>query len=281
MLDLEYLKKSDFFEHTFMEKWDVIFDTGKIDNNLYIIVSWKVSVEKYTTSEKKETKSLAILEKGWLFWEASVTSFLPKDVQILVLEDSSLLKINAKTGIRNFITKEPIKWLELLKYIIALTNKRLLSANEQIIANYEMNKTILEIDKIDNDSIFRLIDKFRYIIWCDYILYYKSNPFLPNYTTLSYDTRKSLSGSVDPIELDNWDLKVIDINLTLWISNIISKLNIGKRVLWYLVCWKNTNKFNESDIENINSIITWLSWIINQKSFLDEERLKGFIKWYN
>ncbi len=281
MLDLEYLKNSKHFDHIFMKKWDIIFDTWALDDNLYIVVTWKVSVEKYTTIERKETKVLAVLKEWGVFWEASITSFLPKDVKTSALEDTSLLRIDWKQWIRTFITKDPVKWLELLKYIIALTNKRLLLANEQIIANYEMNKTILEIDKIDNQSIFRLIDKFKYIIWCDYILYFKSNPFLPNYTALFYDTRKEAMISSDPFELEWTDLKVDEIKIPLWKSNIVSKLNIWNRVLWFIVCWREKKEFLENDIKNINSIITWLSWIINQKSFLDEERLKWFIKWYD
>lgn len=279
MLDIEFLKQSDFFDHISIKRWETIFDSWGYDDYLYIILSWVVSVEKYTTSEKKETKSLAILGEWGLFWEASVTSFLPKDVRIIVKEDVLLLKIEAKEWIRSFIQKYPVKWLELMKYIIALTNRRLLSANRQIIANYEMNKNILEIDKIDNRSIFLLIEKFKYIIWCEYILYFKSNPYLPNYTTLVYDTRLSWLLSHDPIELSGTSLNINDVDVNINKYNLVNRVYVWSRTLWFIVFWKETIDFNDIDKKNISSIITWLSWIINQKSILDEERDKNFLKW--
>jgi len=257
MLDINFLKNSKFFDHILVKKWEIIFDSWNFDTFLYVIISWEVSVEKYTTSQKNETKSLAILKKWWLFWEASVTSFLPKDVKIVVVEDVLLLKIDAKDWIRNFIKEYPIKWLELMKYIIALTNKRLLSANEQIIANYEMNKNILEIDKIDSKSIFLLIEKFKYIIWGDYILYFKSNPYLPNYTTLAYDTRLKWLISHDPIKLTGDMLEVDEINIPITKYNLVNKLYIWNRVLWFIVFWKENDDFTYVDKKNINSIITW------------------------
>lgn len=278
MLDIKFLKNSSFFEHISVKKWNVIFNIWDFDKYLYILLSWEVSIEKYTTSKQNEMKVLSTLKWWELFGESSITSFLPKKIKVSTLKDSQILRINAKIWITSLIETNPIKWLELLKYIIAITNKRLLLANEQIVASYEMNKIILEMNKINNESIFLLIEKFKYIIWCDYILYFKSNPYINNYTTLTYDTRNKWLLYSSPIKLDDTYLDLNNIQLSLSKYNIINKLNIWKRLLWYIIYWKYNQDFTENDKKNIDSTITGLSWIINQKNFLDEERDKSFLK---
>jgi hypothetical protein len=76
-----------------------------------------------------------------------------------------------------------------LKYIIFLTNKRLLESNHLIAATYKITKEITKIEKITNKKIFELIDSLRDIIGVDYIIYLEKNLNIENYLTLKYDTR--------------------------------------------------------------------------------------------
>jgi hypothetical protein len=51
-----------------------------------------------------------------------------------------------------------------MKFIIAETNRRLLFANREITANYEIDKTINSLESIDMKSFFILLDKIRAIV---------------------------------------------------------------------------------------------------------------------
>ena len=102
MLDLNFLKKSWYFKEVILEKWEVLFKEWEIDNNIYIIVLWELSVEKYTTKQKDETKILAYLKKDDIFWEAALNSNLPKQVNIVSQTKTHLISINAKTWLNEF-----------------------------------------------------------------------------------------------------------------------------------------------------------------------------------
>jgi hypothetical protein len=48
-----------------------------------------------------------------------------------------------------------------MKHIVLETNKRLLEANKLIASNYEIEKHINKLKKIDSKSIFHLIEQVK------------------------------------------------------------------------------------------------------------------------
>jgi hypothetical protein len=76
-----------------------------------------------------------------------------------------------------------------LKYIIYISNGRLLKSNALITANYKVTQEILDIKEVNNKNIFKLIDKLEDIINIDYSLYLEKNPVLENYLVIKYDSR--------------------------------------------------------------------------------------------
>jgi hypothetical protein len=118
-----------------------------------------------------------------------MSSDTPKEVRIRALEDTELVFIHAKTNFLKFLEQTPQEAFYLFSFIIAETNRRLITANRQIIANYEIDKTINELETIDTKSIFSLIDKIRSIIGCSYLLYLEKNPYVHDTVVLKYDTR--------------------------------------------------------------------------------------------
>jgi hypothetical protein len=101
-----------------------------------------------------------------------------------------LLSINATKGLDNFSKKNPEEGLNLLKYIIHISNMRLLKSNELITANFKVTQEILNIEEINNKNIFKLIDKLEEIINIDYSLYLEKNAVLENYLVIKYDSRE-------------------------------------------------------------------------------------------
>ena len=191
MLDIKSLQNSWLFKNITLPKDELLFDEWSLDHNLYILVEWKLCVEKYTTKEKDIVKKLAILKPYDVIWEASLSNDLPKEVRIRASQNSTLLSIEAKKWIHDFLIKHTKEWIELFKHIIDQSNERLLKSNSQIASTYQMNKAISSLNKIDNKSIFSLMDEFKSIIKADSIKYIEKNPVLDDYYTLKYDTNKS------------------------------------------------------------------------------------------
>ena len=282
MLNIEFLQSSDFFTPISLKSWDVIFDEWEIDNNLYIIVSGKIDVLKYTTSERVQTKKLATLLRNDFFWEAWLSvRDEPKKVKLVASSDSKLLKIDAWSWVEIFIKNHPEQWLLLLKHIIYITNKRLNKNNRQIAANYELSREINNLEKISLKSIFHIIERFKTIIECDYVIFFEHNIVVENYYTLKYDTR--WRGSLDDISLEITD--ILNLNCIKDISgldffpfNSITKLSIWERNLWFLITWRKNNIFSENEKNMLVSMGNSLAGIIKQKEVLEEERNKNYIK---
>nr|MDD3719961.1 cyclic nucleotide-binding domain-containing protein [Candidatus Gracilibacteria bacterium] len=280
MLNIEFYKSSGFFGYKELQKGDIVFNEGDIDKNLYIIISGKLVIEKYTSIEKKEKKELALLSAENFFGEASLDIYdinKPKENSVVAKENSLLLFINGDKGIENFINKHPIEGLNLLRHIISITNKRLLSSNKLITVNHEVVKSIMQIENINEKNIFMVIDKIKLITGYDYILFLEANPVVNNYYTLKYDTREKGKLKDDIIEKDLiLSLKGFD-NWVLSNNNYIQKLNIGSLDLGFMIFGKNS-LFTYDDKRLIISIGNSLTGLLKQKEILKDDLNRSYMK---
>ena len=277
MLDINKLKNTWYFKEHILEKWDVLFNEGDLDNNIYIVLVWELSVEKFTTKNKNETKKLAYLKKDDVFWEAALNNNLPKSVNIISRSKSLLLSIDAEKLVNIFAVKYKQEAFSLLKYIIYLTNKRLTEANYLITSTYAISKEIIELNEITNKTIFSLIEKLKESIKINDIIYYEINPVMENYITMKYDTRIPWKMLNEVIELTNNKLNLLDLQLKGY-HNFTQKLSIWNNNLWYLVFIKKDNYFDDTDKKVIATTSTSIAWLIKQKQLLDEQRDKEFMQ---
>jgi len=271
MLDINNLKKSWFFKEVFLKKWEVLFNEGDLDNNIYIVLIWELSVSKYTSKKKTESKILAYLKENDVFWEASLNNWKAKEVTIKATRKTALLAINWKEWIENFLKVNLADWLNLLKYIIFQSNKRLSESNYLITAWYKISKEINELQDINLKNIFSLIEEIKESIWVDHVMYYETNPVMENYVTLRYDTRSPWKMLSQVIELANNKLDLLSLKVDDY--NVYSQnLSIWNNNLWYLVFLKKDQKFSENDKRVLSTASTSVSWLIKQKQLLDEQR---------
>lgn len=277
MLNIQFLKESWCFKETYLEINEVLFDEWDTDQNLYIILTWEITVEKYTTSKKDQTKTLATLWRNEIFWEAALNSDKPKQVKMVAKKNTILLSIDATKWLEKFSKSNPEEWLNLLKYIIHISNIRLLKSNELITANYKITQEILEINEINNKNIFKLIDKLEEIINIDYSLYLEKNAVLENYLVIKYDSREKWKMKDEIIEITDNKLHLLELKLQDTYHNI-QPLTIWDDELWYLVYFRKNNNFNDNDIKILTSISTWISWLIKEKKMLEEERDKAYME---
>lgn len=275
---VDKFEKSPLFETQSLKAWEFIFKEWDVNNNLYILKKWVLSVEKYTTTLKDSVKQLAVLRSWDFLWEWSISKgSSPKEVSIRALENSEILKIDAKHELKKYIEENPIIWYELLKHVIVETNKRLLEANKMIASNYEIEKTINALNKIDLKSIFWLIDKIKDIVDVDYIIYLEKHPVMDGFLQLKYDSRFKNKLQEKVFER-KWNFLDLD-ELYTWCnikkddSVIVNKISIWDEIYWYLLIWREKRSFDWSDKKIFSSITNSLAWIL--KKFISDKDLKN------
>jgi len=277
MLDIIKLKNTWCFKEIFLEKWEILFSEWNYDDNIYIVEVWELIVSKYTNKKTKETKILAYISKNEVFWEASLNGYIMKEVNIVAKRKTVLLSINWKEWIEELLKKDQIDTMNLLKYIIYLSNKRLSEANYLITANYKISKYIIELKEINYKSIFQLIENIKELVWVDHIIYYEVNPVMENYLILKYDTRNKWKLLNDVIELNDNKLELLNLTINDFYIHT-QKLSIWINDLWYLVFLRKIKRFNDSDKKVFAIATAGIAWLIKQKLLIDEERDKRFME---
>ncbi len=273
MFDITFLQSIDHFTSENLTKNEVLFDEWDSNSKLYIIIKWELSVEKYTTKEKKETKQLAIL-KAWDFlWEWGLNSYCAKEVKVLALRDVQLISIDAKEGFSKFMEQYPQQAKDLLTYIIAITNKRLSDSNKYITSVYQINKTIRELENITFREIFKILDDINMIMESEFLLFLEVNPVMKEYLTLKYDSR--LGGKMQDSIVEKWNYSLEEIWIK-WDYKILTKeIIIWKESLWNIIVARKT-RFWENEKRIFLALINSLSWVLKQKKIMEEERDKEF-----
>ena len=273
MINTKFLKSLNYFKEITLKRWDILFDEWEINNNLYYILSGKLSIEKYTTKEKKETKQLAIIWKGDFLWEWSLNTSEPKQVKVLASEKSVLLYIDAKTDFLDFMKEYPEEAKNILVYIISITNKRTLIWNKYITSIYEINKSIREIKKVNFKEIFKILDKINLILEWEFLIFLETNRIDKSYLTLKYDSRKSWK--MQDKLLEKWKYNLEEIWIKKDYKILTKEIFIWEESLWNIVITKKES-FNQNDKRIFLGMINSLAWILKQKKFLEEERDKEF-----
>lgn len=272
---IDTFEKSPLFKTKIIQKWELLFNEWTIDNNLYIVKKWILSVEKYTTTERINTKQLATLKTWDFLWEASLDrDDSRKEALIKALENSEVLAINAKTDLKKFIEENPTIWYELLKHIIIETNKRLLESNKIITINYEIEKQVKSLTTIDRKSIFGLINKIKAIADVDYILYIEKHQVMDNFFILKYDSRQP-NKMQDIIFERKWYFLDLDelfekANIASDDKIVVNKLSIWDEIYWYLILWREKRGFSWSDKKIFTSIANSFVWVL-KKFFTDKD----------
>lgn len=277
MLQLDFLQNSWFFKEFHLQANEILFDEWEKDQNIYIIVTGEIEIQKYTTLKRDEVKTLAKLSADQVFWEAALNNNKPKEARVIATRKTLLLWINAQEWIQNFMEKYPIEATNFLKYIIHLATTRVNYWNSLITANYKITQEIQKIKKVTNKSIFELIDKLEKIIHIDYILFVEKNPVMKDFLMLKYDSRNKWQMSDKIIEVANSKLDFLELKINDTYSQTMD-LNIWPENLWYLIFVRKNEDFSDNDIKILASISTWISWLIKEKRILEEEKNRIYMQ---
>jgi len=279
--NLKNFEKSPHFETKKLERWALLFDEWAIDSNIYIVKKWNVSVEKYTSNNKTNTKKLAVLGKGSIFWEQALNNpDTPKQTSIKALNTVELLRINATKNIRDFMKEDPDLGMTLLMRIIALANERLNNTNEELTYLFEFNNKIAALSEINRDTFWEIFWFINSMIESDYTIFLKSHQVLDDTLSVFYDSREEKweeNSLWEIISYEWWtefmpydfleELKIEKID-----NIVLTKLNIWPNLLWYVVYWRRQIWYSENHKKILWNFSLNLASITKQFNVQEEER---------
>lgn len=273
MFDMNFLTSSPHFTTKKLAAKEVLFDEWDIDTNIYIVINWILSIEKYTTPERTDTKVLATLKTENFVGEWGLNWDFKKEVKILAETDVNLLVIDAQKWFTSFMEDNPEHAKNLLSTIISVTNRRLSDANKYITSVYQINKNIRELVDVNFKEIFKILDSINNIMESDFLLFLEVNPVMKEYLTLKYDSRKSWKMADTIVEKWNYTLEEIGIQ---WDFKILTKeITLWKESLWNIIIARKS-RFSENEKRIFLALISSLSWLLKQKKVLEEERDREF-----
>lgn len=267
-MDIKLLTSNEFFKTWELKTWDILFDEWDFDNFLYIIEKWKLVIEKFTTKEKTEVKELAILKHGDIFWEGALSNNNPKEVRIKAVENTTLLRIDAKNDFEEFLKKYPKDWIILLSQIIDISNKRLLESNFLITSSHTITKYISEIWEFNNKNLFDIIDKLLTIYSSKFIIYIEKSPVFDNIFILRYNTKNPWKMQEKILQIDDM-LNIQEIWLKAKDKVLVEKLKIGNKVIWYLIIWWEKS-FSAGEKKSIAMVSVSIAGFVKQKQNREE-----------
>lgn len=277
MLDIKLLNDSWFFKRRILTKWEYLFLEWEVDENIYIILSWELIIQKYTDIKKNEQKNLAVIKKNEVFWEASLNNNLAKEVSIKAKTKTELLYISAQNWLNSFKEKYSEEAFNLLKYIIYISNQRLNIANNLITSSFKISNEIIMLEDFKYKTIFNLIEKIKETIKVDEIIYLVENPVMKQYVTLKYKTSIKWIMQDEVIKITDNKLELLDWK-TSWKYNYTQNLKISDKNYWFLIFIRERNEFSENEIKIFTTLSTSLAWVLKQKDYLEQQANKEYIK---
>lgn len=280
MYNLHDLESIAYFQKKAYQKDEVIFNEGEENTFLYIVLEWKLLVDKQISLYSDDRKEIAILQPWDIFWEGSISGSYKKQVRVVCKELTILYYLDTTLDLHKCLIEFPLISFEIFKKIIALTNSRLLVSDREATINYEVTKRINGLEKVDFKSLTSLFDQIANVFWCDYLLYLEKKEFIEHTLVIRYDTRNT--GKVENIVItfpDDFKTNILEENgINLWENTFLQRIRVSWEILWYLVFWNNSKDFNDSDHRIAESIANSLVWVLRQKKLLDEERDKNYLK---
>jgi len=281
--DVSLLHFSDVFEVcTYFEKktfapGEVLFREWDEDPYLYIIESGNVSVEKYTSAQKKDTYQIATLQEGAFFGEASFSLPTPKKpTSIHAQKETTVWRIHCTKHFQKFVKDFPDVGYKILQHIIIEANNRLAGANALIVAQSEIERYIRNMDTISYKKFFDLIEHIKLTIEIGNILYFEKHQIDPNFLILKYDTRKPGKMQDMIFEKRGPLLDMTDLFEKCYIDEtaapLLQKVGLWKEIFGYILYLSNGTMFSQHQKKILLSITQSLSGVV-KKHISDKEKL--------
>lgn len=281
MISLENLKSSGHFKEISLQKWDILFLEWDIDQNLYVVYDGELSVQKSIATKKWQFKTLWLLGIGNIVWEWALSGSKEKEVQIVANRKTVLLSIKWKKEFPAFVNEFPQDWYSLLTTIIDIANTRLLRANKELTANYEVNVAISKIKDVSMSSIYKLLLIFESILQVDQIMYFEKNLVMDEYYKLRYDSKseQALQNKIIKFSWESLDFKKLteeEIKISKYYR--YTTLSLWEENYGFILIGRNLKDFHENEEQLLQNTAWSFVGVIHQKKIMDDQRNKNYIK---
>lgn len=265
-MNISELKNTGFFKTLEIKASEILFDEWDIDDNLYIVISWELSILKYINDEKIEEKELAIVWKNAIIWEGSLSNSHPKEVKIRAIKDAKLLKIDAKKDFEEFLKSFPKQAIDLLWNIIDTTNKRLLESNYIVTIAYNLTKYIWELKEFNYINLFDILDELESTLNIKKVIYFEKSPAYDDIFILRYDSKQKWKLQTKIFTIKN-QLDLLNIEISKKWKVLVEELKIGNKLIAYLVLWddKEIKDWQKKAIKIIKPAIASFIRIMQEK----------------
>jgi hypothetical protein len=282
-----YLEKFDTYfkkKKRFLEAWETLFKPW-IDKNFYIITEWDIDIFRQTLNwEKKEIGKA----RAWSFiWEWVIFWRFQKDVEAIASTDAQVFALT-KEDLAVLEKESPQEAIDLYRYIIELTNKRLLDSWKELADIYEANTKIIEMsvawEKWFNDIMQYLKDLLK----VDYVTFVENHPAIDWFFFYKYNTELQSIGNLNRKAGD-------ELTKNLWWqyewnvpffgsgpndSAYVLPLRNGPNLKWYIIAWKKKWAVTDNEIRISNNIWPLLGSIVENNQKDSEKKAKEMSKNY-
>lgn len=285
---MAYLEKFDTYfkkKKRILESWDVLFKQWN-DSNFYIITSWELDIFRYTVDWTR--KEIWKAKSGSFIWEWIIFGRQQKDVEAVAGCTTQVFALSSE-DLGKFESIAPKEAMDLYRYIIEITNKRLLDSWKELSDIYELTSKILELSKNWEKWFFNVMQYVNQVIGSDYIIFIEQHPsingfFFYKYSTELQNTRlinkkawEEITGNLSWV----YDRTMPHIFWT-WINDsiYILPLNNNERLKWYFVCGKKRWVITDNEMRVSSHIWPLLGSVIENNQNTAENKALQMSKNY-
>ncbi|MDD5377462.1 MAG: cyclic nucleotide-binding domain-containing protein [Candidatus Gracilibacteria bacterium] len=258
---------------------EVLFTPGE-NPYFYIVSSGALAILRSTpTGEKKEVGRAYM---GSFIGEGILFDRNQKDVEAVAIGEGASVVTLTKADIVYLESQNPEKILALYKYIIEVSNGRLLDSGKELASLYEMNTKIDELSKLGEQGFKDIIDHISKTIDVDYILSVEQHPAVPGLFIHKYNSRfpsiwpinqkaaNEIHGNEPAGEIKSTgEILGTDTNDTLYLLPIRTRETLKG---YFLLGKKDKGTFADTDIRMMNNIAPLLGSMIENNQTLAEKK---------
>ncbi|MDD2566055.1 MAG: cyclic nucleotide-binding domain-containing protein [Candidatus Gracilibacteria bacterium] len=193
---IAYLDKFDTYfkkKKRVLEVGQILFSPGK-DDNMYIIITGGVDILRYTSDGQK--KEIGKARAGSFIGEGIIFDRNQKDVEAIANSPSEIFALT-KEDLKKLEQESPAEALELYKYIIEVTNKRLLDSGKELADIYEATNKLIEMAKNGEKGFSDIMAYTKGLLGVDYIIFVENHPAIDGFFYYKYSTDLKSLGNLN------------------------------------------------------------------------------------
>lgn len=262
---------------------EVLFTPGE-NPNFYIVSSGSLNILRATPSwEKKEIgrASMGSFLGEWVFFGRN-----QKDTEAVASGDGATVVVLTREDMDFLESQDPKKVLEMYKYIIELTNGRLLETGKELATMYEMTEKIDKLSEQGETGFKQIIDHISKVLSVDYIVYIEQHPIVPGLFVYKYNSNFPSVWPINQkvgqeIKVQQWEGIIPSTGEILGTAKddtvYILPLKTRENLKGFFTLGKKNGKWiDDTDIRVIHNIAPLLASMIENNQTLAEKKAIGF-----